>query len=153
MNLLLNSQELELLSALNRHLAHYMVVGGHAVIFHGYLRPAKDLDLWIEPSIENAERVARALSAVRVYLAPEHIARLSKPNLQMPIAGLYTELLTSVKGLEFPLAIARSSTANEQGVPCTVIGLEDLLECKRLLGRESDLEDIRCLQEHQSNVG
>ena len=68
MNLLLNAQELELLSALNDCRARYLVIGGHAVIFHGHLRPAKDLDLWVEPTEENAARVAQALSFVRVFL-------------------------------------------------------------------------------------
>ena len=152
MSLLLNAQEVELLSALNAHHVQYLVVGGHAVIFHGYLRAAKDLDIWIEPNEKNAELLRSALAAVRVHLGPEHVARLGKPNLQMPIQSLYTELLTSVGDLVFEEALGRSSSTLEKGVPCHVLSLQDLLRCKKLLGRPSDLEDIQNLQE-QSRRG
>ena len=142
----LNAQEIELLSALNDCKARYLIIGGHAVIFHGHLRQAKDLDIWIEPTKENAQRVARALSTVRIFLQPEHVERLAALNLKMPIAHLCTELLTSVTGLEFSDAMKRSKTIFENGTPCRVLGLEDLLLSKRALGRESDLADIAQLE-------
>ena len=66
--------------------------------------------------------------------------------LQMPIAGIHIKLLTSVTGLTFEQAMARSSSTFEEGVPCHVLGLADLIECKRQLARESDLTDIHHLQ-------
>ena len=147
MDLRLNAQEQELLSALNQCQARYLVIGGHAVIFHGYLRPAKDLDIWVEPTEENANRVARALSLVRVFLEREQVTRLASPDLQMPISGLNTEFLTSVAGLEFASAMTRSAVSFEGGEPCNVLGLADLIVCKERLGRESDVEDIKHLQE------
>jgi hypothetical protein len=144
--LLLNAPEVELLSALARCHARYLIIGGHAVIFHGYLRPAKDLDLWVEPTEVNAARVARALSTVHVHLRPEHVERLSRANLQMQVDGLNTELLTSVTGLIFEEAMARSSVAFEGSVSCQVLALGDLIQYKRLVGRDRDLEDIRQLE-------
>ncbi len=38
-----------------------MVVGAYAVGIHGHPRATKDLDVWVEPSIENAPKVIRAL--------------------------------------------------------------------------------------------
>ena len=59
--LYLNGLELELLRALNGQAAVYVVIGGHAVQFHGHVRAAKDLDLFVEPSSANAGRIQTAL--------------------------------------------------------------------------------------------
>ena len=142
MPLFLNAQEVELLAALNQQQARYVVVGGHAVQFHGHLRAAKDLDLWIEPSSDNAHRVARALSSIRVSLTSDQIKRISEPKLQMALRSHHTEFLTSVDGLVFSEAMAHSEVALEQGVACHVLSRNDLIANKQILARESDLEDI-----------
>ena len=144
MSLRLDSHEIELLAALNDCMARYMVVGGHAAIFHGDLRSAKNIDLWFEPNDQNARRVARALRNLTVgaNLQPDQIERLAEPGQQMHIDGLGTRLLTSVTGLEFEKAMARSFRASEQGVPFHVLGLADLIECERRLAREVDSADI-----------
>ena len=149
MSLLLNAQEVELLSALRKHGVRYIVIGGHAVIFHGHLRAAKDLDLWLEPTSENALRLTAALSMIRVSLSPAYQARLALPNAKMPINGLHTEFLTSVAGLEFESAFAESVAVIEQGVPCCVLGLAHLIKCKRALGRTNDLDDVEHLERLQ----
>jgi hypothetical protein len=41
---------------------HFVVIGGHAVAFHGYPRLTDDLDLLIRPTTENAQRVIAALA-------------------------------------------------------------------------------------------
>jgi len=146
MSLFLSTQEVELLSALNESRTGYIVIGGHAVNFHGYLRPTKDLDIWVEPTEANAARVVQALSSVHLLLQPEYVARLAQPGHQVPVSGMSTELLTSVTGLKFEEAMALSSVAVQQGVPYRVLGLAHLIEYKRRLGRERDLEDVRKLQ-------
>ena len=35
----------------------FLVIGGHAVVFHGHTRPTHDLDLWICPTVENVDRL------------------------------------------------------------------------------------------------
>lgn len=146
MPLFLNASELELLGRLNDSHVRYMVVGGHAVSFHGHLRSMKDLDIWIEPTTENASRVANALAVSGIYLSDAQIERLAKPKLQVPIGGLYIELLTSCGELGFDEAMARAVAAIENGVQCHVISKADLVAVKRLLAREQDLEDVANLE-------
>lgn len=57
----------DLFAALNDAGARYLLVGGYAVAFHGQPRFTKDLDVWIEASIENVPRVFAALS---IFSAP-----------------------------------------------------------------------------------
>ncbi|OFW15292.1 MAG: hypothetical protein A3F69_02575 [Acidobacteria bacterium RIFCSPLOWO2_12_FULL_66_10] len=53
----------EMLSALSEAGAEFLVVGAHALAAHGIARATGDLDIWVEPTRENAERVMRALMA------------------------------------------------------------------------------------------
>lgn len=52
MNIFLPSH-LDIISLFNDEGVKYLLIGGYAVIAHGYARTTGDLDLWIEPSNEN----------------------------------------------------------------------------------------------------
>ncbi len=53
----------EFLALLNAHKVKYLLVGGYAVGFHGYVRYTKDLDIWVAISPENAANLAKAIEA------------------------------------------------------------------------------------------
>jgi hypothetical protein len=53
----------DLLLSLAEHAVEFVVVGGHAVAFHGHIRATKDLDVLVRTTPKNAERVYRALAA------------------------------------------------------------------------------------------
>ena len=57
----MNSDFEELLSIFNENGVRFLIVGGHAVMFYTEPRYAKDLDVWIGSSAENAARVYRSL--------------------------------------------------------------------------------------------
>lgn len=57
----LQSDLREFIALLNAHKAEYLVVGGHAVAFHGYPRFTGDIDFFLRPTRENACRVIDAL--------------------------------------------------------------------------------------------
>jgi hypothetical protein len=46
----------EFLDLLNRHDVKYLLAGGYAVIYHGYVRATNDMDIWIAVSPENATK-------------------------------------------------------------------------------------------------
>jgi hypothetical protein len=73
-----NNDFLDLLIALSAANARFMVIGGYAVGVHGYVRATKDLDIWVEPSIDNAKRVMAALRPLRrrSETSPSRISRL-----------------------------------------------------------------------------
>lgn len=146
MSLFLNASEIKLLYALNSSQVRYIVVGGHAVAHHGHLREMKDLDLWVEPTEENAQRVSRALASVQYILTKDQTAKLATPNIQLCLNSLFTELLTSVEALDFDSAMVSTVLVNEQGVSCHVLGLNDLIISKRALSREQDIRDVAALE-------
>src|SRR5712691_936652 len=52
----------ELLREFNEHQVRYLLVGAYAVMKYTEPRYTKDLDVWVEPTLQNAERVFAALS-------------------------------------------------------------------------------------------
>lgn len=63
----LNSDFLDLLEAFCEERVEFLVVGAHALAVHGIPRATGDLDVWVRPSAENAERV---MAALRVFGGP-----------------------------------------------------------------------------------
>ncbi|MEO0489674.1 MAG: hypothetical protein AAFZ49_08965, partial [Cyanobacteria bacterium J06659_2] len=59
---MLNQDFKEFIQLLNDNQVRYLVIGGYAVALHGYPRYTKDIDIWIEMTSENANRVLQALA-------------------------------------------------------------------------------------------
>lgn len=144
--LFLNALQLELLSCFNSAGVRYLVIGGHAVQFHGHLRSAKDLDIFIDTSGDNPYRVVSALQSLRFSGNDLSANRFSELKKQIPLGQYNTELLTSPDGPPFEEACARRALANENGVAVPVVSYDDLLQQKRMLGRPKDIADVEALE-------
>ena len=144
--LFLNSHELELLKQFNSFGVRYLIIGGHAVQFHGHLRTAKDLDIFIDTSHDNADRTVRALSSLGFVGSDLTPAAFAEPKKQIPLGQYHAELLTSPDGPTFCEAYERRVIANEHGIPVPVISYKDLLLQKRMLARPQDIIDIEELE-------
>jgi len=99
----MNQDFRDLLAEFNAHSVEYIVVGAHALAAHGRVRATKDLDVWIRPSSENAQRAMVALAA---FGAPLH--ELSESDLAVPgtifqfgVAPIRIDIITSVEGVDF----------------------------------------------------
>ena len=100
---MLNPDFKEFIALLNANDVHYLVVGGYAVALHGYPRYTKDLDIWIERSAENADRIVKALQEFGFgslglkaddFLVTDQIIQLGYPPRRI-------DLLTALPGVEF----------------------------------------------------
>ncbi len=137
----------DLLRLLREKSARYLVIGGYAVSFHATPRFTKDLDVFIEPSIENAERVIAALAAFigTPDLSP---SRLASPNtiIMIGVPPNRVDVLTGIDGITFAEAWPNrvEGTYGETKVP--FIGLADLIRAKRASGRPQDLIDAELLE-------
>jgi predicted nucleotidyltransferase len=134
----------EFLQCLNEHGVDYMVIGGHAVAYHGYPRATADLDVWVAVSEANASRLVMALTAFG-FSVPE-----LKPDLflqedriiRMGIAPNRIELQTGIDGVHFGECFPRKISAILDGVQVHFIGLADLKSNKKASGRNKDLADL-----------
>ena len=144
-----NSHFKDLLSALNDCEARYLVVGGYAVMLYTEPRYTKDLDIWIEPSLDNAMRVFRALAGFGAPLAGIRPEDFAVPDLiyQLGIPPSRVDILTSISGVEFEDAWGRRKVAEFGDIQTMFIGLGDLIANKRTAGRTTDLADCERLEE------
>jgi hypothetical protein len=135
------------LQAFVDHEVRFLVVGAYALAIHGHPRATGDLDLWIEPSAENAPRAYAALAAFGAPLHELTREDLATPStvFQIGLPPLRIDVLTRLTGLDFGPAFGRRIEADFEGVRVPVLGREDFLTNKRALGRTRDLADAERL--------
>jgi hypothetical protein len=138
----------DLFAALNDAGVKYLLIGGYAVAFHSQPRFTKDLDIWVEATVENAERVFAALKTFGAPLANLTPADLTQPDLifQIGVPPNRIDVLTSIDGVTFMEAwnAHEQTTYGDQSVP--VISRTHLVQNKRAAGRPQDLLDIKSLE-------
>lgn len=130
--------------------AAFVVLGGHAVAFHGYPRATKDLDVLVRADPANALRVYRALAAFGAPLDTFEVTVDDFANydgvLQIGLPPRRIDVLNRVAGIAFKDAIAAGDTFELEGRHIPVIGLDALLSNKRAAGRPQDLADVSALE-------
>ncbi len=129
-----------------------LLVGGHAVAAHGYPRYTKDLDLWLDPTPENAERVLAALAEFGFGGAGATPEDFSTPGrvIQLGVEPHRIVLLTEVEGLEFAACYSSRAIVDLAGIPVPVLNLQDLIHNKEVVGRPQDLADAAALRGERS---
>lgn len=151
----MNDDWFELLVAMLDERARFMVVGAHAVAVHGVPRATQDIDLWIDPSQENAERVWRALAAFGAPLAELRITPddLATPGIvvQVGLPPNRIDLMTALTGLpDFASAWTEHVSHQVRGRPVPFLGRAALLRNKIAAGRTKDLADVEALGRAES---
>jgi predicted nucleotidyltransferase len=142
-NLELSRDLRELLKCFLSRDVHFLIIGGHAVSFHGYPRFTKDLDLWIERSESNANRIVDALKDFGFDfedLSPEMFTDESRMT-QMGKEPNRVDILHTIKGIQFDECYVRSQRVNIDGAPVPIICKADLLLNKLATARPQDLAD------------
>jgi|SRR5579872_2444911 len=137
----------EFIALLNSHKAKYLVVGGHAVAYHGYPRFTGDVDFFIERTQANAQVMENVLndfgfSGVGLkaadFMQPECVIQLGRPPNRV-------DILTSISGVDFAHAWAAKVDASFDGVPVFVISKELLIQNKKAVQRAQDVADLKKL--------
>ena len=144
----MNSDFKDLLHAFNEAGVRYLIVGGYAVIHYSQPRYTKDLDIWVEPSAENARRLLVALGEFGAPLLDLSEDDFMVPGTQLSIGVAPSEIdiLTAVPGLEFSPAWENRVLSDEQGLPIAYLSRPDLITAKQTAGRHQDLADIEELR-------
>ena len=137
----------ELLAFLNAYGVRAIVVGGHALAFHGHPRYTKDLDVFVEPSSENAEALLGALAAFgfgSVGLTADDFA--PGKVVQLGVAPNRIDLMTAIDGVSFSDAWEDREPGHFGEVPVHYMGRETFVRNKQAAGRPQDLADIDALR-------
>lgn len=144
----MNSDFKDLLRLFGVHEVRYLVVGGYAVSHHAQPRFTKDLDLWIEPSAENATRVAGALIEFGIPLVEVTESDFAQEGLQFAVGMPPSQLdfLTTVPGLQFDECWPERVIVNLGDIPVSYLSKNALIEAKKTAGRPQDLADLEELR-------
>jgi len=145
-----NEDYRDILTALVRHEARFLLVGAHALAIYGYPRATVAIDIWIDCSPENAQRVWDALAEFGAPLQDLKIrpADLTRPDIvaQFGLPPHRIDILTGVTGLTFEHAWTNRHEEHFEGLPVPVISRADLIANKTATGREKDRVDITGLE-------
>lgn len=149
---MLNPDFKEIISAFNAANVEYLIVGAYAVAAHGLPRTTGDIDFWVRPSQENAERVWRALADFGAPMERVSVADFAAPDMivQFGVPPARIDVITSIEAVQFAEAWPGRLIVTMDSVVANVIGREDLLRNKRAVGRPQDLADVDRLSQ-QSN--
>ncbi|MBP7050394.1 MAG: hypothetical protein KBE65_05205 [Phycisphaerae bacterium] len=129
-----------------QHDVKYVVIGGIASVLHGVPRATFDLDILIEATPENSERLLNALLDAGLGTASlTSAAELLAHEITMFKDRVRIDVQTSTPGLTFAEAWAHRQMVSYQGQQFFILSRDDLIRSKRAAGRDIDLEDIRLL--------
>ncbi len=134
----------EFLRLLNEYDVKYLLIGGYAVGYHGYVRSTGDIDVWISTDAENAHRTAEALTEFGFGVADLSAEQLTKPDqiIRMGVQPMQIEIQTSISGVTFEECYASRVEAEWDDLRIPIISLDHLRENKRASGRLKDLADL-----------
>jgi hypothetical protein len=138
----------EFVRLLNHHSVEYLLVGGYALGIHGYPRYTGDLDIWINPTQDNARKmidVVNEFGLSSLGLAATDFSE-SGNVIQIGYPPFRIDVITKPDGVSFEACYQRKVDVEYEGVPLSVIGLEDFKKNKLASGRPKDLIDLENLQ-------
>lgn len=149
----MNSDFKDLLRLFAEHDVNYLVVGGYAVSHHAQPRFTKDLDLWIQPTPENAAKVAASLREFGIPLIEVTQADFAQEGLQFAVGMPPSQLdfLTTVPGLQFTECWQTKTMVEIDQIPVSFISKSALITAKKTAGRAQDLADLEELQRPTSD--
>ncbi len=137
----------ELLELFNKHKVEYLIVGGYALAFHGAPRATGDIDLFVRPTDENAERILGALNdfgfgsldlSKKDFTMPGMVVQLGVPPLRI-------DIITRLSGVPWERANAGKVPGLCGDTPVFFLSRDDFLANKKAIGRKKDVADIEAL--------
>ena len=143
----------DFLNSLNAHGVEYLVIGGYAVGYHGFVRATGDLDIFVRRSQPNVENLLTAFKdfgcdspelTTNLLLEAGRIVRLGVPPLRL-------EVMNEISGVSFDQCYPHRVEETIAGVKVNFMDLENLLRNKQAAARPKDLSDVAALS-HRSKT-
>ncbi|MCC6607591.1 MAG: nucleotidyltransferase [Anaerolineae bacterium] len=139
-------------ASFQEHDVKYVVIGGIAAILHGVPRATFDLDILIEATSENSQRLLDALLDAGLGTAVlTTVEDLLSHEITIFRDKIRIDVQTETPGIRFAEAWAKRETMNYEGQSFFVVTREDLIASKLAAGRSVDLEDVRMLRVSQDD--
>jgi len=130
----------------------YVVIGGFAVIYHGYVRATKDSDLLVPDGPEADAAVLRFLDRAEgkrlrddKVFTPEDVARTTTLRVNSR-HGIIDIMRGGLPPLDYDTVAQHAEKTDWGGHTVWVAALSSLVGFKRLAGRPEDLLDLAKLE-------
>ena len=138
------------IEALNKHNVEYMIVGAFSVKFHGFVRATMVMDIWVGKSEKNLERLYDSFISLGFdkSMCKKAIKHFRDHHMiKIPLEETKIDILDSfmMKG-DFDSSYQSRVTCTISGVKTHIIGMDDLINCKKKSNRMKDLLDAKNLQ-------
>ncbi len=134
-----SAEHLRFLKSLIKFKVKFLIIGGHASIYHGVRRTTSDLDILIEPTKENGERLISALDnlslEVPLITPSEFEANLI---LSFGLEPDAVDILNYTPGIDFETVYKNSIAVDFSKVIVQMIDIRDLIQNKEALNRAGE---------------
>jgi hypothetical protein len=146
---MLNQDFKEFIELLNKNQVKYLVIGGYAVAIHGHPRYTKDIDIWVEISEENSQKLLMALTqfgfgglgiSAEDFQAPDQVIQLGYPPSRI-------DIITTPDGVNFQACYDAKFEVSLDNIIVNFIDLSNLKKNKLASGRLQDLADLEKLED------
>jgi hypothetical protein len=139
----------EFAELLNARKVEYLVVGAHARAYYGAPRFTRDLDIWINPTVENAQKVVDTLTDFGFESLNYKIEDFTDPDsiIQLGVEPVRIDLVTSITGVTWVQAWQGRQAGKLGTIPVFFLGKQEFIANKRATGRKKDLADLEELGE------
>jgi predicted nucleotidyltransferase len=141
----------DFITALNKHEVRYVLVGGYAVILNNYRRTTGDMDIWVETTAPNFEKLIDAF----LHFGLPTTTFTKKDFLENDSLEVFTfgkppvciDIMKVVKGCSFDETFDQADIYEEDGLRIRFINFENLVKAKLAAGRNKDLDDVEKMRE------
>jgi len=139
----------DLLALFNAHKVDYIIVGAHALGYHGAPRYTGDMDIFVRPDSENAKRILNALDEFGFGSLGLKVEDFSAPDkvIQLGVAPVRIDIVTSLTRVSWEDVDAGRVAGNYGGLEVYYIGKKEFILNKRALGRKKDIADLEAIGE------
>lgn len=137
----------ELLRLFNRNKVRYCIIGAYAVAFYAKPRYTKDLDLLVEPDIENSKRIVKALKEFgfeSLKLSEKDFSQKGK-IIQLGYEPVRIDIITSIQGCSFKQVWKNRTSGIYGKEKVFFIGINELIKNKKISKRKQDKVDLDIL--------
>ncbi len=136
----------KLLQLLNEHKVKYVIIGATAFPVHGYMRATMDIDIFIEPTKVNSQKVLVCLTKFGYDMSDISIENLLNKKLLIRQYLIETDIHPFVAGVTFNEVWGKRIYAEYKTIKAPFADLESLIKMKKAANRPKDIEDLKYLE-------
>ncbi len=149
MSAIFNKDFQEFITSFNDQEVEYILVGGYAVILHGYNRTTGDMDIWVNRTEANYTRIVAAFHdfGMPVFdMTKDNFLYNEKMDVfSFGVPPVSIDLMTETKGLDFGKCFENAEVYSLEDLTIRVLNKKDLIKAKKASNRPKDQDDIENL--------